>query len=424
MKKIIEILQAQALISDWKINIHRRESCELFYVKGALETARRTDNTNKRATIYVDHDGFRGDAQFYVYASTTDAELETLTEDAVKKALLINNAPYSLPADETGEYEIASNFSEFDILDLSKRIAATVFAANSIENGSINSLEVFITKHYEEVRNSRGLHKSQIRYDAMVEAIPTYNGEDRSVELYEQYNFSSYDPDSLVAEIAGKMSEVKARFEATAPSAPIDCPVIIGKQELAQLFHTIADDLDYSAVYSKSGLHKKGDAIQSEGSGDRLSITMTGDIPGSVRSSRFDIDGLELRPLRMIEDGKVLAYHGSNRYGQYIGESPSGILPCIQVDGGSLDSAAFAKGPALELVSMSGLQVDFYSDYIGGEVRLAYYNDGEKTVPLTGISVSGKLSEVLAGLRLSADIAVCEGYRGPEKALISGMKIF
>ena len=73
---------------------------------------------------------------------------------------------------------------------------------------------------------------------------------------------------------------------------------------------------------------------------------------------------------------------------------------------------------------MSGLQVDFYSDYIGGEVRLAYYWDGKKSIPLTGISLSGKLSEVLAEIRLASDIAISDDYCGPEKALIGNMKIF
>ena len=73
---------------------------------------------------------------------------------------------------------------------------------------------------------------------------------------------------------------------------------------------------------------------------------------------------------------------------------------------------------------MSGLQVDFYNDYIGGEVRLAYYHDGEKTVPVTGISISGKLFEVLDHIRLSKDVTVRNAYQGPKKAVLEPMKIY
>ena len=73
---------------------------------------------------------------------------------------------------------------------------------------------------------------------------------------------------------------------------------------------------------------------------------------------------------------------------------------------------------------MSGLQVDTYSDYIGGEVRLAYYFDGTHRIPLTGISISAKLSHVLNHLRLSSETTVQGRYAGPAAALLEGFNIF
>ena len=424
MKKLIEILSSCAEISDWKINIHRRESCELFFIKDKLDCARRTDTTNNRITVYVDRDGYRGDAVFYAYPSTTEEELRKLCSDTAKRAALIKNAHYSLPEGGVGEYTIESNFSEYEPMALAKEIAAGVFAANGVDGAAINALEVFVTKHCDKVINSLGLDKTQTRYDAMVEAIPTFDGEGSSVELYEQYNFSLLDPEALKAEIAGKMEEVKARSEATAPNAELKCNVIFNKGELAQLFRVMAKDIDYGSVYSQISLHKKGEAIQLPGSGDRINLTLCASLPGSVSSSLFDMDGMSLGEKEVIEGGIVKAYHGSNRFGQYIGEEPSGSLPCMKVAPGSAEKDDFSAAPALEVLSMSGLQVDFYSDYIGGEVRLAYYHDGEKTLPLTGISVSGKLSEVLSEIRLSSDRALSGAYFGPEKALIGNMKIF
>ena len=73
---------------------------------------------------------------------------------------------------------------------------------------------------------------------------------------------------------------------------------------------------------------------------------------------------------------------------------------------------------------MSGLQVDFYSDYIGGEVRLALWHEGDVVRPVTGISVAGKLSEVLGGIRLACNTVTEGSYHGPEKAIFEGMQIF
>ena len=73
---------------------------------------------------------------------------------------------------------------------------------------------------------------------------------------------------------------------------------------------------------------------------------------------------------------------------------------------------------------MSGLQVDFFSDYIGGEVRLAYYHDGESVRAVTGISISGKLSQVLGSIRLSKESTVYNSFVGPRQAILQDMKIF
>ena len=424
MKTTIELLQAHSQVSDYKINIHQKESYELFFVKGKLETVRCTDTCDKEVTVYVNHGEFKGDAQFFLYPSTTKQQIGDLIDEAVEKALLINNKTYELPANEQGEFVVESNFTDYDPAELAAVIAKAVFAANQVPNASLNSVEVFITKHTQSVQNSRGLQKSQVSYDAMVEAIPTYNGADQSVELYEQYNFSTLSEETLVREIAEKMEQVKARYEAVKPDFVMNCAVILNKEELATLFSAIAGDLNYASVYSHANLFKKNDRIQKNPEGDKIGITMAGEARGSVRSAKFDEDGMSLGSIRLVEQGSAANYYGSNRYGQYLNEQPTGNLRCMLVDAGSAAQEEFEQGSYLEVVSMSGLQVDLNNDYIGGEIRLAYFNDGTKVTPVTGISVSGVLSDVLNHIRLSAATGIHNGYVGPEKAVLNNMKIF
>lgn len=421
---VIELLCADHRVSDYKINKHRKNSYELFFVKGKLETVRRTDVQDTEVTVYVDHDEFRGESQFLVYPYTTEEDLPQLIDEAVAKALLINNKHYTLPENETGDFEVESNFRQYNIPDLSAAIAQAVFEANTVENASLNSVEIFINEHSDIIINSRGLKKEQCYFSAMLETIPTYNGERESVELYHQYNFSSFDRDVIVREVKEKLLAAKARYEAVTPDFKIDCPVILNKQEVSQLFREIAGDLNYASVYSRSNLFKKGDMIQTASTGDHIGITMAGAVEGNIRSRRFDGDGLALRDIRIVEDGKAVNYYGANRNGQYLGEEPTGSLGCLCVDAGTAQAEEFQKGPYLEVISMSGLQVDFYSDYIGGEVRLAYYHDGEKIIPVTGVSITGQVREVLSHIRLSAKIGVENGYTGPDKAILSNMKVF
>ena len=424
MKTIIEALKANPQVSDYKINLTAKESYECFYVKGKLETVRCTDTCDKVVTVYVDHDGFKGDSQFYVYPSTTEAELSELIEKAVQKASLLNNKMYTLPEKETGEYEVESNFSAYTQAELASKIADCVFAANTVEHADLNSVEVFVNRYTDTVVNSRGICKTQVRYDAMVEAIPTYNGEAESVELYQQYNFSTFDTEAVKQEISQKLQEVKARASAVKPDFSLDCKVILNTQELGELFGTLCRELNFATVYAHAGVFHKGDAIQENPTGDKITITMAGAVPGNIRSAHFDSDGMTLQDRTIVEEGKAVAYYGANRFGQYLEETPTGNLRCIQVTPGSACAKCLSEGPYLEVLSMSGLQVDTFTDYIGGEIRLAYYYDGEKITPFTGISITGSLKQVLASIRLSCETAVDNGYTGPKKAILTGMKIF
>lgn len=422
MKLIIDALTANPGVSDYKINVTDKDSYELFFVKGKLETVRATSTCDKQVTVYADHGEFKGDSQFFVYPSTTGQELAELIEKAVQKALIINNKTYELPQDEAGCFEVTSNFQEHTLPELAQTITKAVFAANDLENANLNSVEVFVNRYTETVRNSRGILKTQVRYDAMVEAIPTYNGETESVELYQQYNFSTLDEEAIQKEIRQKLLEVKARSEAVKPDFAMDCPVILNKLELSELFSNIAYDLNYSSQYSHASLFHKGDAIQENITGDALTLTMAGQLPGNIRSACFDSDGMALTATVIVEEGKAVSYFGANRFGQYLGEEPTGNLRCLKVDAGT--AAIDEKTEGLEVVSMSGLQVDFYNDYIGGEVRLAYYRQDGKVIPVTGLSITGSLKQVLGSLRLSTATCVYDGYMGPEKAILTGMKIF
>lgn len=58
----------------------------------------------------------------------------------------------------------------------------------------------------------------------------------------------------------------------------------------------------------------------------------------------------------------------------------TGMLPCTELLEGSFSKKELYKEPYLECVSLSGIQLDQYNDYIGGEIRLGYYFDGNKNI--------------------------------------------
>ena len=422
MTKLIQkLLENDGGISDFRLNITTRESYELFFVHEKLETVRATDTTDITVTVFLLHGGKLGDASFSVYASDDEAAIMKKISEAKRKALLVDNEPYSLPQGETFTGEAPSNLKDYDIPELAKIISEGVFA--ECTDGTVNALEIFIYKDTVSVKNSRGIDKTEVKYKAMVEAIPTYDKDGESVELYECYNFTELDAAALSAEIGAKMREVRDRISAQPPKEKLSCPVVLGTPELAQVMMNLARELNYAGVYTHSNAFSVGDSIQKEPKHDKLSVTMRGQMRGSVNSAAFDEDGLTARDTEIIKDGVASAYYGSVRYASYLGMEPTGNLRCMSAKLGSLSDGELRSRPYFRCASMSGIQVDIYNDYIGGEVRLAYYFDGEREIPVTGISISGKLSDALSGIRLSDTETVYEGYRGPKLALLSGIEI-
>lgn len=418
----IEMLLNNSSLDAWKINGTKTETYELFFVHSKLETVRATDTDAVTVTVYCDHDGKKGHSSFKLYASTTESEAQTKIENAKQKAMLISNEYYELPFGETLDGAIATNLSISTPKEIAARIADAVFTADMLDMGSMNALEIFLNKYTVTVKNSRGIDKREVKYGVMIEAIPTWN-EGESVELYEAIRTSEFDYDKIKTEIEAKMREVRDRGRARAPEVKLDCPVVLPAEELSQLFGELAYNLDYSAVYSHQNPFSEGDNIQKSPTGDKITVTMKGQLEGCTASALFDGDGTTLTDTKVIEDGVAIAYFGGDRFAQYLGKRATGMLSCCEVECGTLTDEELMKKPYFECVSMSGLQIDIYNDYIGGEVRLAYYFDGEKKIPLTGISISGKLSDALNSIRLSTAKKQVGRYSGPKLAAFEGIEI-
>ena len=411
--------------TDYSVLASDTNSYELFFVHGKLETVRKSEHSSATATVYVDHDGKKGNASFGLDASADSAEIARKTAEAIARANMIFDAPYSIVADaQKVNAVIPSNIADKDEKEIGAAVAEAVYGACTKANCGINALEVFVTKTVSTVRNSAGVDKTQTKYTVSVEAIPTCDEKEESVELFETYTFGSVDLESIKREIAARIEDVSARATAVKPAEKISCPIILNPYELETLFEELVNDANYAQAYLNTSLHKDGDLWQTAPKGDKLNVTMKGVIPGSPHSNLFDREGTALLDRKIIEDGKIVAGFGTNRFAQYLGKQPTGALGCMEIECGTTPISEMLAKPHLECVYLSGLQVDLYNDYIGGEIRLAYYFDGEKRIPVTGIAMSGKLSEVLNSLTLSKEHATLGAYSGPEKIRLENMKIF
>ena len=400
-------------------------SYELFFVHGKLETVRKAEHSSAQISVFVKHDGKLGSASFVADESATEQEIESKTQEALGNAKMIFDEPYELPCDDKQlDGVIPSNLGGRDEKQVAADVAKAVLSACTLNDCSINALEVFVTTRVNTVLNSKGVNKRQTKHTVSVEVIPTCNAEAESVELFETYEFGNLDEQAIIREIAARVEDVSMRAKAVKPQEKIDCPVILNPYDIREMFEELVSDAQYSSVYLHTNLHELGSKWQSSPVGDKLTITMRGVVDGSPASALFDKDGTSLCDKTIVKDGELVANFGASRFAQYLGKEATGALGCIDVESGNTTISELQSTPHLECVYLSGIQTDLYNDYIGGEIRLAYYFDGEKRIPVTGIAMSGKLSEVLNNITLSKERVVSGCYSGPEKIRLDKMNIF
>ena len=70
--------------------------------------------------------------------------------------------------------------------------------------------------------------------------------------------------------------------------------------------------------------------------------------------------------------------------------------------------------PYLECLYFSSFQMDSFTGYYGGEVRLGIYFDGNKKIPVSGFSISGNIYEDINKMKFSKEKTSIDGYEGPK----------
>lgn len=170
-----------------------------------------------------------------------------------------------------------------------------------------------------------------------------------------------------------------------------------------------------STVYNKLSTFKVGESVQGDNiKGDYINLTLDPTLSNSVFSVPVDDDGVILSKVQIIENGKLKSYHGDLRHSYYLNTNVTGDIRNVVISGGSKSIAEMKKEPYVELVAFSDFQMDSITGDFGGEIRLGWYFDGTKTIPITGGSLSGNIKQVNSNMYLSKELQKDGGFFGPK----------
>ena len=419
---ILEALKANN-IDTYLIEDKTEEIAELFFIKKDLDM-RRTENTDTcYVTVYKDFekDGnkARGNASFTVEPSTTRKELNAKIVRAYTAASYVPNAFYEIaPAVKQDCITMESPLSKLSLEETMGKYVQALYTADCDDKAFINSAEFFVKKQTTHIVNSNGVDVCYVKYNVNGEFVAQCK-EPQDVETYQDFHFEGLDTEALTIQAKEALKLTKDRATAsTAPKAGQYDIILSGKYAATVMSYYI-NRTSGSFIYMQYSDFKTGDFIQgekSELSGDILNIDY-------LPSTPFSNEGIPMKKLSCIKDGVFQNIHSGCRFSSYLNIAPTGNYTKIQVAPGTISFEDMKKQKGLYVVNFSDFQMDSSSGYFGGEIRLAYLNDGEKITPVTGGSINGSIIDAQKHFSFSKEIQNTSKFVGPQAILLKNVSV-
>lgn len=419
IKKIVKALNNKG-VSEYRIIESVKKTVEEFYVLQNLETTRKTETLEDHVTVYktFEENGkkYLGSSNFIISHNVSMNELETLIEDALFAAGFVKNEYYELVKGTSKKNYNAKGKPEnpFSLL----QDIALVFINASNDQCKFNSLELFYNEVETHIVNSNGVDYKKNTFNVQVEAIPSFKDGNNKTELYRMFKYDNIDFDKIKEDSSNAINDVLLRSQTIKNEGNKKINVILKDEHVKDLFRELISTYNYSDVYHKSNFKSIGESVQ-----DNPVCKLNISLKTASKADYFDSEGILLKECELISDGILKAYFGSNRFAYYLGVEPTGALNTLKIDKGPKSVEKFKKEPYIEIIDLSGIQLDLYAGYIGGEVRLANYFDGTNTYPISGFSFSGNLNECVNTLELSKEVTKINGYEGPKYVLLKQFDI-
>lgn len=398
-------------IERWRINEVKEESAELFFVKHNLDTRRIKDTHKFTVTVYrqSEKDGKKlvGNMSASVISSMSYEEIENAIESAYYAAQFAMNPYFDAPEKVTSDTIVKQGeLASAPLAESAGKMAAAVFAADKNKHAYVNSTEVFCHKTFTHILTSEGTDVSFT--DAVCKGdyvVQCKSPED--VELINQFEYDDVDTDALEQGVKEYLDFVYDRACAQRVLKSGKYNVVLSGKNLAEILSYYTEKSAADMIYPGYSTWKIGDGVQGNVTGDALGLSL-------VATRPFSGDGIKMKDLKVIDDGRLLAMHGSTPFCRYLGIAPTGAYEKTRCENkGNVSFEDMKKQPCLWAVAFSDFQMDSFSGHFGGEIRLAYLIEDGKITPVTGGSINGSLIEAQQNMRFSKERFVSAHYEGP-----------
>lgn len=408
------------------------ETAELFFVKQSLDMRRAENVHTISVTLYRDFEKegkcYRGDASFLANPSDSRAELEEKCRRAYLSASFVPNEHYELIS---GQKEECMQ-QQTDLADMSLEAAAGALAkaiydaekdfsekSDASEAQSfMNSAEIFVERKKSHVINASGVDVSCVTYNVNGEFVVQCKAP-QDVEMWQNFSYDTLNLTALREKVSRALSVVHDRAHAdTAPKAG-NYDVILSDQYVRVVMGYYLDRASGAYIYNNYSDFAPGNFVQGDKekvSGELLNLTYMPTVP-------YSSEGVAMKELPCIRDGIFENIHSGVRFAYYLNAAPTGSYTKIKCAPGHMSFEEMKQKKGLYVVNFSDFQMDAMTGYYGGEIRLAYLNDGEKIVPVTGGSINGSIYEAQKDFVFSSELQKTDEFEGPKAMLIKNVSV-
>ena len=372
----------------WEVTESRTEGWEFYFIRHALDQHRVRHVTHTTVKLYKkSEDGtLLGSASSEIHESASEQETRDLLSRLLFQASLVRNPVYALHEPQPVE---PLSLPIPDISDMARDFIETMKEIPETAAENINSYEIFVNLSTRRFMNSNGIDLTETVPDSMIEVVVNARNEDHEIELYRSYTSGTCDRENLKKDLSDTLRFGRDRLH-TVPTPPVSsAPVILSTSAAVDVYGYFIDRMNAAMKYRRLSDWEIGQKVTESG----LTLEAVRSLPNSSENHAFDSEGAPVRDLLLIENGTASAFWGSQQYAGYLGLKDAFIAQNFKISGGTASADALRTGTYLEVVEFSDFQVDSMTGDIAGEIRLAYFHDGDTTTIVSGGSVSGSMRE-------------------------------
>ena len=420
--RLIDILRTSGADA-WEAADVEEKGWEFYFIRHRLDQnrAKRVRSFDVRAYRRLEDGKYLGSASAKIPADASEEEMRRIVGELCRNAEYVRNPAYTLNPPAAAEN--ADGRKMADVRAISADFLRALQAVPETETEDLNSYEIFVSEIRRHFMNSEGIDVTEVYPSSMLEAVVNARKEGHEIELYRLYHSGTCDGRQVIRDLSETLSYGRDRLNTVPTPALGQADVVFSTDAAREIYNWFISRMSAALVVRGVSDWKIGQDVQDSVEGDRVTVRAVRELPNSSRNAAYDSEGAPVRDMTLIQDGRAEHYFGSRQFSQYLQLEDSFIAGNFEVTGGSATAEELRQGPCLEIVEFSDFQVDTVTGDLAGEIRLAYWNDGEKRIPVSGGSVSGSMREYAKTMRFSSASRQFNNYRIPEVTRLKNVTV-